>query len=663
MGRLLNLLKQFRGDERGVFGIIFALLAVVLIALSGAVVDFVSVEQARNRAQVALDAATLALQKDIFLTPLNAAAIQSKAQALVTTQIGDARITATLNAPVINLTTGSLYLSAHLTVPTMFVTLVGVNQMEANVASEATRGSMNIEVAVAVDITGSMAQMIPVSDGSAQQSKVAALKIALGELIDIVVKDAQTPTYSKMAIVPYSMAVNVGSTYAPSIRGAVTAPTAITNVTWAASTAKTITGATTANPVVITANSHGFIDGDRVFINSATGMAQLNNQIYTVAGATTNKFQLQGINGTSYGSYSGNAGRVTKCLVAACELVVTSAGHGLAAGANAYISGVVGTNSSSMKTYSAPSWPSDYIRFDNNPAFDNASYNWVNNNTNGEGDYRFLVWKIGAVAPNTFVLPGTSRATKDFGTYSSGGTVACVTAGCEYYLYQNHNSNSSSWRRQQISTCVTERTTNAFTDASAATTPLGRNYPTAPNPCLTNTVVPLTSVKTTLHATAEALVAGGSTAGHTGVAWAWYMVSPNFNGPWPPASQPAAAATPNVLKAVVLMTDGEFNSSYCNGVISQSSTSGSGDTNNQINCDAPNGSSYHQTEELCKAMKAKNIRVYTVGFDVVDSQSARDLMANCATEPSMAYEATTGEGLSDVFADIGKNLAYLRITQ
>ena len=59
-------LKRFRADERGVFAIMFGLMAVVLIAMGGAVVDYVSLEQTRNRAQVALDAAALALQPEIF---------------------------------------------------------------------------------------------------------------------------------------------------------------------------------------------------------------------------------------------------------------------------------------------------------------------------------------------------------------------------------------------------------------------------------------------------------------------------------------------------------------------------------------------------------------------------------------------------------------------
>ncbi|MFN4186373.1 MAG: pilus assembly protein TadG, partial [Hyphomonas sp.] len=98
---------------------------------------------------------------------------------------------------------------------------------------------------------------------------------------------------------------------------------------------------------------------------------------------------------------------------------------------------------------------------------------------------------------------------------------------------------------------------------------------------------------------------------------------------------------------------------------SQISTSGSGDENSKINCNPANGDSYTQAEALCDAMKAADpsVRVYTVAFDVGDIQGAQDVMANCATDSSHAFEATTGGDLSAVFAQIGENLAYLRVTQ
>ena len=213
MRRFVNLLKQFRADERGVFGIIFAMLAIVLIALSGAVIDFVTVEQTRNRAQVALDAAALALQDQIFDKPLNAAGIQSAAQTLVEDRIGDSRIETTLNAPVIDVTKGSLYLSANIKVPTFFVALVGVKEINAKIVAEATRRKSQLEVVMVLDNSGSMA-------GSRMTNLKSAATCATNILFygDVTEKcvplgGAKKAENVSIGIVPFTVMVNIGTQY------------------------------------------------------------------------------------------------------------------------------------------------------------------------------------------------------------------------------------------------------------------------------------------------------------------------------------------------------------------------------------------------------------------------------------------------------------------
>ena len=52
---------------------------------------------------------------------------------------------------------------------------------------------------------------------------------------------------------------------------------------------------------------------------------------------------------------------------------------------------------------------------------------------------------------------------------------------------------------------------------------------------------------------------GGSTAGHLGTAWAWYLVSPKWATLWPASSRPVEYGDERTIKAVVLMTDGVYN--------------------------------------------------------------------------------------------------------
>jgi hypothetical protein len=74
-----------------------------------------------------------------------------------------------------------------------------------------------------------------------------------------------------------------------------------------------ISAITKANPAVVTSNSHGMSNGDRVFITGVVGMTEVNNREFTVAGATTNTFQLSGVNSSAFTTY-GSAGTTGKII-------------------------------------------------------------------------------------------------------------------------------------------------------------------------------------------------------------------------------------------------------------------------------------------------------------------------------------------------------------
>ena len=75
---------------------------------------------------------------------------------------------------------------------------------------------------------------------------------------------------------------------------------------------KDITGATKADPVVITSASHGFENGDKVRISGVAGMTELNDNIFTVANKDTNTFELFEVDGSEYGAYV-SGGIAKKC--------------------------------------------------------------------------------------------------------------------------------------------------------------------------------------------------------------------------------------------------------------------------------------------------------------------------------------------------------------
>lgn len=64
----------------------------------------------------------------------------------------------------------------------------------------------------------------------------------------------------------------------------------------------TISGITNANPCVITANGHGFSNGQQVRISGITGTTELNGGTLVVANSTTNTFSLQFLGGAAVNS-------------------------------------------------------------------------------------------------------------------------------------------------------------------------------------------------------------------------------------------------------------------------------------------------------------------------------------------------------------------------
>jgi hypothetical protein len=69
--------------------------------------------------------------------------------------------------------------------------------------------------------------------------------------------------------------------------------------------AVSISGATQANPVVITTSaSHGYENGDTVDISAVVGMTEINGRNFTVANKTATTFELQGEDGTAHTAYT-----------------------------------------------------------------------------------------------------------------------------------------------------------------------------------------------------------------------------------------------------------------------------------------------------------------------------------------------------------------------
>jgi Flp pilus assembly protein TadG len=211
------------------------------------------------------------------------------------------------------------------------------------------------------------------------------------------------------------------------------------------------------------------------------------------------------------------------------------------------------------------------------------------------------------------------------------------------------------WRTFQVTDgaayngCVVERSgSNTATDAPAygidavEPAPHGATCPNDP-------IIPLTgrSNVSTLKSAISGFNANGSTAGHIGTAWAWYMVSPTWAGLFSGTNRPEPYST-DVVKNVVIMTDGLFNTSYLSGYAPGSQ--------------AAVDESYAEFLSLCTNMKAKGVNVYTVLFGLADVVAEAKMKA-CATTPANYFTASNGAQLEASFTTIADRLNNLRISR
>lgn len=219
--------------------------------------------------------------------------------------------------------------------------------------------------------------------------------------------------------------------------------------------------------------------------------------------------------------------------------------------------------------------------------------------------------------------------------------------------------------------CVTERRNGQHSDA--AVQPIGGQSTTNPTAflvkadgvkdidnsdgstptnafeCPTAQLVPLSDDRDALVAAVNSFQPRGWTAGHLGVQWAWNLVSDNwattFNGNSMPDPY-ARVQDDKLIKAVVLMTDGSFNTAY------------HGETSNNANW------SKTQAVRLCDSMKSagKNVVVFSVAFNA--PKDAQATLKACATQGDGYYaNANSPEDLEDAFNNFAAKLTQLRISK
>lgn len=113
--------------------------------------------------------------------------------------------------------------------------------------------------------------------------------------------------------------------YISTVRNSRITNNVFTNSTFSTETYVAITGATQANPVVITQAGHGYSNSDEIFIKNTGGMDMIMNTWFTIGNVTTDTYELTGIDGTGYDAYT--TGSTASKQNGGCVSVILN-GHG-----------------------------------------------------------------------------------------------------------------------------------------------------------------------------------------------------------------------------------------------------------------------------------------------------------------------------------------------
>ncbi|OPF93728.1 TadE/TadG family type IV pilus assembly protein [Rhodopseudomonas palustris] len=203
--QLTRAARRFPQANGGNIAVIFALALVPLLGFIGVAVDYSRANNARTSLQNALDSAALMLSRDLGVGTITPDQVSSKAQTYFNSlytnkETGAVTVTATYTAKD-GSGSSTIAMSGQGAVQTQFMKILGFQTMAIGSSTTTTWGGTRLRVAMALDVTGSMASA----------GKMSAMKTAAKNLVDSLRASAQTVDDVYISVVPFAQMVNVGS--------------------------------------------------------------------------------------------------------------------------------------------------------------------------------------------------------------------------------------------------------------------------------------------------------------------------------------------------------------------------------------------------------------------------------------------------------------------
>ena len=212
----------FKADRGGNVTLIFALAIIPIFGSVAVAVDYSRGNSARTAMQAVLDATTLMVSKEAVDLQNNQ--VQQKAGTYFNSQFTrpdvknlKLKFSMTTNGP------GDFTVLGEATaqMDTAMAQVIGYRQMDLRATSQVRWGFKALELALALDNTGSMAA----------KNKMVELKAAVKLLFATLKKNSKVPDDTKIAVIPFNTVVNIGTSYADS--SWIAYDSAITKANWA----------------------------------------------------------------------------------------------------------------------------------------------------------------------------------------------------------------------------------------------------------------------------------------------------------------------------------------------------------------------------------------------------------------------------------------------
>lgn len=646
----LNKASEFSRDVRGNVMILTGLLIIPLLIIAGGAIDLIRATSVRNQLYEALDATALSAGK---ASSLNDTQLQAYAQSFFNTVFpprSDLSI-----SPIVTVRNedGNVNVSATVDMQNYMLPLAKLNTFSIAATTEVTRSLIGVEVAFALDVTGSMAG----------GTKIEDMRVAAKDAVDILYSSIPQGTISttvdgdlerlRLSLVPFVTAVNIKNEEY--------------NSSW-------MDGADGRAPL---AQYHGI------------NFLHVHSNGKPDARVKVNHFDL-------FNSVGSNGVAWAGCVEARPGARdVTDAPP-------------VSTDADSL--WVPYFWPDEYDCMNGACGSDRATHvsaeadtagrdiastsgKYTNANRNFVQDREFTE-KTGSAKTNYALF--LSRIFKNNGDVRNGnglGTNPGLPQDSanrtplrawlnerdideadddEYRLrsyypgFYNSSTKKYVGRYDLISSSAIQEPNLNLNPATTTASNNGVNT-RGPNRSCPRPLVPLVDDRDRIDGEIDAMepINEGGTNIAAGLAWAWRTLSPGE-----PFTGGASYDNDQVQKYLILLTDGQnivrfsttqdtsYKSDYYPYGFLRDERLGSGiDTVSEAE-DAVDS----RVASLCSSIKNEGIRIYTIAFEV-SNNDIRTILRNCASEPSLAYDTRAGDDLAGSFRQIAEDIANLHISQ